>query len=189
MAKLYLVRHGEAAAGWTEDPDPGLSVRGRDQAREMADALVDLLPSVPVLTSPMRRTRETADALASRWGVAAEVEAAVGEVPSPALTPLGERGGWLRRLMEARWSEAPADIQAWRDRVLGTLTAVQHDAVIVTHYIAINVAVGAADEDERVVCFRPGYCSVTVLETESGDAGSPSLRVLERGAQANTLVL
>lgn len=184
MPTLYLVRHGEAAAAWTEDPDPGLSVRGREQARDLADALVRLLPSMPVITSPLRRCRETADALASRWGVAAEVEPAVGEVPSPASTPVHERGSWLSQLMDARWPDVEDGLHAWRRHLLDVLVGFPHDAVVVTHFVAINVAVGAADGEDRVVSLRPGHCSVTVLAREG-----TTLRVLERGTQANTLVL
>ena len=32
MTRLYLVRHGRAAAGWNTDPDPGLDVIGQGQA-------------------------------------------------------------------------------------------------------------------------------------------------------------
>lgn len=185
MPKLFIVRHGEAAAGWTEDPDPGLSIRGRDQARGLADAFVNRLGRpMPVLTSPMRRTRETADALASRWGIGADVEPAVGEVPSPMQTPLGERGTWLRGLMDATWSDVPHDLRIWRDGVVDTVTGLAHDAVIVSHFIAINAVVGAAEGDDRVVSFHPGYCSVTVIEHDGA-----ALSVLERGAQASTLVL
>lgn len=184
MPKLYLVRHGEAAAGWTEDPDPGLSIRGRDQARDLADALVGLLSPMPVITSPLRRTRDTADALANRWGMAAEIEAAVGEVPTPEGTPLEDRGTWLRDFMESAWSDASPDLLAWRAGVIDALSALGHDAVVVTHYVAINTVVGAAEANDRVINFRPGNCSVTVVEREGTD-----FTVIERGAQANTLVL
>lgn len=184
MPRLYLVRHGEAAAGWTEDPDPGLSLRGRDQVRAMADALVEVLRPLPVLTSPLRRTRETAEALASRWGVAPEQEPTLGEIPSPAMTSLGERGAWLSQVMDGRWGDLPDDLKEWREGVVEALVGIAHDAVVVTHFVVLNVAVGAADGDDRVVCFRPGYCSVTVMEIDG-----PSLGVLERGAQADTLVL
>lgn len=184
MPKLYLVRHGEAAAGWTEDPDPGLSIRGRDQARDLADALVGRLSPMPVITSPLRRTRETADALAQRWGMAAEIETAVGEVPTPDGTALEERGTWLREFMESSWSDASPDLLAWRARVIDALSALVHDAVIVTHYVAINTVVAAAESNDRVINFRPGNCSVTVVERDGAD-----FTVIERGAQANTLVL
>jgi len=61
--KLVLVRHGEAAAGWIDDADPGLSEVGQQQARDVVDRLVALGP-LPILTSPLRRCRETAAPLA-----------------------------------------------------------------------------------------------------------------------------
>lgn len=184
MPRLYLVRHGEAAAAWTEDPDPGLSVRGRSQARAMADALIERLRPMPVLTSPLRRTRETADALGPRWGFAPDVVSAVGEVPSPVGVPLDGRGRWLAELMEGAWSDADGGLRHWRDEVVNALTALPHDAVVVTHFVAINVAVGAAEGVDRVVAFHPGYCSVTVVEHDG-----ETLRLLEQGVQADTLVL
>ena len=59
MATLYLVRHGQAAASWGEEPDPGLNALGHGQAARMAAALAALGP-MPIMISPLRRTRETA---------------------------------------------------------------------------------------------------------------------------------
>jgi broad specificity phosphatase PhoE len=139
---------------------------------------------MPVITSPLRRTRETADALAHRWGMAAEIEAAVGEVPSPDGIALEERGAWLRDFMESEWSGASPDLLAWRARVVDALSALTHDAVVVTHYVAINAVVGVAEDHHRVISFRPGNCSITVIERDG-----PDFTVIERGAQAHTLVL
>lgn len=183
MPRIYLVRHAEAAAAWTDDPDPGLSVRGRDQAAQVAEALVSL-GTRPVLTSPMRRARETADALASRWGVHSEVTSAVGEVPTPDGVALEERGVWLRDFMNAAWAEAPPEVTEWRVGVLDALRSLHGDAVVFTHFMAINAVVGAAEGAADVVVLRPGNASVTVV-----DVDGPSLEVVERGAQANTLVL
>jgi broad specificity phosphatase PhoE len=36
MTQIWLVRHGEAAASWEKDPDPGLSALGREQAERTA---------------------------------------------------------------------------------------------------------------------------------------------------------
>ena len=30
MTQIWIVRHGEAAASWEKDPDPGLSALGQD---------------------------------------------------------------------------------------------------------------------------------------------------------------
>ena len=57
------------------------------------------------------------------------------------------------------------------------------DTVVVTHYIAINAAVGFATGDDRVVNFRPDNCSCTVLESDG-----VMLSVVELGRQAETKV-
>jgi broad specificity phosphatase PhoE len=55
--------------------------------------------------------------------------------------------------------------------------------VVVTHYVAINVAVGAATADDRFVCFHPDNGSVTVLRHD-GDG----LHVEQLGAERDTVV-
>ena len=69
VTRVHLVRHGRAAAGWDTDPDPGLDDVGRSQASATA---IDLsaLESVEhdVVSSPLRRCRETAGFLLERWG-------------------------------------------------------------------------------------------------------------------------
>ena len=39
MTRLWLVRHGRAAAGWNVDPDPDLDEVGREQADRVAAPL------------------------------------------------------------------------------------------------------------------------------------------------------
>lgn len=171
MARLTLVRHGEAAAGWGDDADPGLSELGRRQADAVARALADGGPR-PILVSPLRRTLETAEPLARRWGAEAAVEPRVGEIRTPA--GLDDRTAWLRGVMAGRWSEQDPGLRAWADDVVAVLLAQPEDTVVVSHFVAINVAVGRATGDDRVVCVRPGNCSRTVLDTAGG-----ALRLVE----------
>jgi phosphohistidine phosphatase len=66
--RLYLVRHAEAAPG---EPDElrSLTPEGRRQAQELAERLrADGVEPDAILTSPLRRARETADALAEVTG-------------------------------------------------------------------------------------------------------------------------
>ncbi len=163
MSRLTLVRHGQAAAGWRDDADPGLDDVGRAQAAAMAERLASIGP-LPVVSSPLRRTRETAAALEQRWGVTAAVDAAVGEIESPT-ADLSQREGWLRGLMAGAWSDAP-ELDGWRNVVIGALAALPSDTVVVTHFVAINVAVAHAAGDDRVMCFVPDNCSCTVVETD-----------------------
>jgi broad specificity phosphatase PhoE len=175
MTRLVLVRHGEAAAGWTADADPGLSELGHAQARAMAEAAGTRRP---IVVSPLRRTRETAAALESAWGNVAAVDDAVGEIPSP-IDDLQARGPWLLEVMGRRWHELDADLQVWRARLLERLLACDVDTVIVTHFIAINAVVGAATGDDSVIVCRPANCSRTVV-VHDGRA----FQVVELGSDA-----
>lgn len=181
MARLILVRHGRAAAGWDSDHDPGLDDAGRAQAEAMAASLAPRGP-LPIVSSPLRRARETAAALEQRWGTSAVVEATVGEIPSPT-SDLAERGRWLREVLQSKWPAAPADVVSWRRSVLGWLTTQEADALVVTHYVLINVAVGAATNDDRLVCCHPDNCSVTEIDVADG-----KLSVVQLGDEAVTIV-
>ena len=79
MTTIVLVRH--APTTWSGRrycgrADPPLSAAGRRTARDLAVRLVPILPGgVRVVTSPSRRTRATAGAIASRLpGTAVEVD-------------------------------------------------------------------------------------------------------------------
>ena len=97
MAKIYLIRHGQAAAGFTSDPDPGLDQIGQSQAEAAADLLMAHTP-LTLLSSPLKRAQETAQPLASRLAQSVGIEPRVAEVPSAGLS-LEERGPWLQQVM------------------------------------------------------------------------------------------
>jgi broad specificity phosphatase PhoE len=67
---------------------------------------------------------------------------------------------------------------------VAALLSVAADSVVVSHFIAINVAVGNVLGGDRVICFRPDNCSCTVLDVTDG-----ALRVVELGAEAASRVL
>lgn len=178
-----MVRHGQAAAGWGDDLDPGLSDLGRRQAEAAAAALAPIGPQ-PIVCSPLRRCRETAEVLARRWGVEPVVDPAVGEIASPAdAAGRDGRSAWLRRAMQGPWSALAEEHHAWRRSVIDAVTALEVDTVVHTHFVAINVVVGAATGDDRVVCFAPDNCSWSVLDVD-GD----NITVVELGRQADTEV-
>jgi phosphohistidine phosphatase len=65
---LFLVRHAHADPGEPDETRP-LSARGREEARALAERLAasDAAPQV-VITSPLLRARETAEAIAAATG-------------------------------------------------------------------------------------------------------------------------
>ena len=114
------------------------------------------------------------------WGTEPVIEKRVGEIGFPSQTP-ADRVSWLKHIMADRWPNLDPDLQHWRRQIIAALLAIETDTVVFTHFIAINVAVGLATKDRRVVCFKPDNASITVLETK-GD----SLVLMKTGAEADT---
>ncbi len=185
MARIRLIRHGEAAAAWgAGDVDPGLSAAGRTQAQAAARRLA-LDPPRVVLTSPLRRCRETAAVAAERLGLEPRRAPEVAEVPTPADLAAEARQDWLRAVFAGTWAEATGgNYLAWRDGVAAFVAGLEDGTAVFTHFVAINAAVSAATGDPRTVVFRPANASITTLEAEGG-----RLRVVELGAEAESRVL
>jgi broad specificity phosphatase PhoE len=179
---IYLVRHGEAAAGWGEAAaDPGLSVIGVEQARQVASHLQGI-GARGAITSPMRRCQETAAPFADMNASQLLIEPAVSEIAAPKDAP--DRVAWLRGIMAGTWAEAGETYVAWRRAMAGRIESLREDTVVFTHFVAINALAGYFEGDDRVTLFRPGHCSVTRLERRSG-----RLCVADWGREASTRVL
>lgn len=189
MARLYLIRHGRPSSTWGgDDEDPGLDEAGRAQARAARDWLLSRpAPERPrlVVSSPLRRCRETAEPTAEALGVAVQVEPLVGEIPTPKALPAEARPGWLGMAFQGTWDaiEGDLDYDAWRGDIVRALAGRGHTAVF-SHFVAINAVVSKLTGVDQVLAFRPDHASITVLETD-GEA----LRLIERGAEAQTQVL
>jgi broad specificity phosphatase PhoE len=180
MITLYLIRHGEASAGWGEEKNPGLSDLGRRQAHAAADTLAALGP-LPIIASPLKRCLETAQIMADRWHVTPTIENRVAEIPSPEGIP--DRSAWLHSIMQGNWREAGVWLQPWRQNMIDCVTALKEDTVIHSHFVASNVIVGHAAGDDRVVYFQPDNCSITKLGLQNG-----RLSLLELGRDRTTKI-
>ena len=186
VTRVHLVRHGRAAAGWDTDPDPGLDDIGREQAHRTATELARLDRMV-VLSSPLRRCRETAGFLLSAWGLEAidlTIAPEVREIPSPEGIPMGERVPWLRAAMAGTWAALGSPFVEFRDGVVDFVATRSEDTVIFSHFIAINAVIGACIGDDRLVIDSLDNASVTVVDVQPNG----ELRLVERGRQADTLI-
>lgn len=181
MTRIYMVRHGQASATWSDAADPGLSELGKQEAEAAAQILAPLGP-MPILSSPLARARETAAPVERLWESHARIEPGVAEVPSPDI-PIEQRGPWLQKMMAGTWAEADEFRRDWRDTVVKTLVSQTRTCAIFSHFIAINVAVGAAEGDDRLVLFSPANASITIFETDG-----QRLRLIEKGREASTVV-
>jgi broad specificity phosphatase PhoE len=182
MTRIHLVRHGRAAAGWSVDPDPPLDELGEQQAVAVADRLAPL-GSLPIVTSPLLRCRQTAQPLAARWSVEPRVEDLVAEIPSPDGVAMADRVEWLRTAMAGTWTQLGTRYTEFRDRAVAFLAGIERDTVVFSHFIAINAAIGAALGDDRLVLRSLDNCSVSVFECVSG-----RLQLVESGREADTLI-
>ena len=180
---IFLVRHGEAAAHWGQDPDPGLSKLGEQQALVAAQALLPQLPDeVRLISSPLLRAQQTAMPLAKLLGAKVTINEAFREIPAP--VPLAERKTWLRGFMQQGWQEQPRELLDWRDHTVEQLLELRTPTVVFTHFLVLNAVVGLIQEHAETLCFWPDNASITHLTFKN----KTSLELLSLGAQMDTVV-
>ncbi|MFJ3200549.1 bifunctional RNase H/acid phosphatase [Streptomyces sp. NPDC086989] len=111
-ATLVLLRHGETALtpqkrfSGSGGTDPELSPAGRRQASAVAEALAARGTVQTIVSSPLRRCRETAQAVADRLGLTVTVEEGLREV---------DFGAWEGLTFAEVQERFPDDLQAWLD--------------------------------------------------------------------------
>ena len=157
---VYLIRHGEAAARWSQSSDAGLSQRGREQATALRKYFADKAP-MNIVSSPLMRAQETAAPLASMWQVDVRIDESFRELPS--LVSFEERAAWLKNIMQRTWDEVDAGLIEWGEAAWGSITSLDVDTVIFSHFMVINAVVSRLTGDMRLVSFEPDYVSVTQL--------------------------
>ncbi|HZP31112.1 MAG TPA: histidine phosphatase family protein [Acidimicrobiia bacterium] len=190
--QLIVIRHAEphrvdAPGNGGGAADPGLTARGCEQAERLAAWLA--VENVDhVVTSPLRRARETAAPLAAAFGLVAEVDDELREYDagSDSYIPIEELRAaksdeWYATI-NGRWDvlghEPPSAV---RDRVVprfedliarfpgGTVAVVAHGGVI-------NVYLAHVLGLEASLWFHPEYTSVSrVLAARSGPRSLVSL--------------
>lgn len=110
VTTLVLLRHGETLLtpqrrlSGSGGSDPGLSPAGRAQAQAVAEALAHRGGIEAVVTSPMRRCRETARAVAARLGLGVQVERDLREA---------DFGAWEGLTFAEVRERHPDDLSAW----------------------------------------------------------------------------
>jgi broad specificity phosphatase PhoE len=189
MNRVHVIRHGKPAATWGgDDEDPGLDDTGLLQALAIAKEILALPEDerpTRVVSSPLRRCRETAEPLADALGVQIIIDPRVGEIPTPAALSHEERPAWLHQAFGGRWDEIQGDLDyvAWTESVAAALR--EHaGAAVFSHFVALNAAVGVATGQAAVMAFRPDHCSRTVFDVE-GDR----LILVAKGREAQSQVL
>ena len=191
--RLILLRHGvtEHTVGkrFAGRSDAELTDVGKLQAKRAAERVAQLGGADAVVSSPLRRTRQTADAVASRLDL--PVEVADGFVE----TDFGEWDGFSYPEVAQRW---PDELSAWladpsvappggesmaavtrrvrraRDRVLATHS--KRTIVVVTHVTPIKVLVRLALDAPPVALHRMFLAPASISVIDYFADGPVSLR-------------
>ncbi|HEY3531471.1 MAG TPA: bifunctional RNase H/acid phosphatase [Nocardioides sp.] len=198
VTTLVLVRHGATAltaekrfSGGLGSSNPGLTDEGRAQVREVADWLSPIGEAVDVVvTSPVRRTRESAEILAEHLGV--------GLVEEPGFAEM-EFGTWDGMTFAEVRDQRPDEIEAWlgsldaapdggesfrevEKRVLDALSRILEGhagktVVVVGHVTPIKVIVASAVDAPLSSLFRMELSTASVsVVSFFGDPGSDGIR-------------
>lgn len=184
MTKLYIIRHGEAAAGWGKDTDPALSDKGVLQAEQAAQELKRICPNIENLhcySSPVKRAFQTAEIVAGEHGLDISIALAVAEIPNKHLD-MKARLPWLKEIMSSSWNELSDELQQWRQECIDFVSQLEHDSLIFSHYIAINILIGHCQKNNKLISYHPDNCSIHQFETQ------PELRLIKLGKQAQTVI-
>ena len=96
---------------------------------------------------------------------------------------MADRVEWLRASMAGTWADLGPRYTAFRDGVVAAITSLTSDAVVFSHFVAINTVIGVALGDDRLVIRSLDNCSVTVIDVVDG---RPVL--VEGGHEADTLI-
>lgn len=174
--ELLLVRHAEPVRideGDVEGPaDPGLTPHGVDQAARLGAWLTAEGVDV-IVTSPLRRARETAAPLTALLGLEPEVDPGVSEYDAAAghYIPIEELRAakderWYATI-EGRWADVggvdPVEFQRQVVPALDDLIARYAGArvAVMTHGGVINVFLAHVLGIDRLLWFHPEYTSIS----------------------------
>ncbi|MFI5767452.1 bifunctional RNase H/acid phosphatase [Streptomyces sp. NPDC051658] len=197
-ATFVLLRHGETALtpekrfSGSGGSDPELSATGRHQAERIAQALAARGTIEEIVSSPLRRCRETAAAVAARLGLEVRIEDGLRETDFGAwegltFAEVRERHGhdldaWLASAKAAptgggeSFAEVARRVGATRDRL--TTRYAGRTVLLVTHVTPIKTLVRLALGAPPEAMFRMELSAASVSAVAYYADGNASVRLL-----------
>ncbi len=206
VTTTLLLRHGETVhtpqkrfSGWGGD-DPGLSEVGREQARLAGAALLTDEPMAAVVSSPMLRTRQTADIVADQLGVEVVTdsdlrECAFGEWDGLTFAEAQEQfpeqiSRWLastsvRPPGGESFDEVTARVTSARDRIVERYAG--SSVLLVTHVTPVKTLVRLALDAPAHALFRMEVSSASLSTVLWFGDGHASVRTFNETAHLASL--
>lgn len=197
-ATFVLLRHGETALtpekrfSGSGGSDPELSTTGRDQAERIAQSLAARGTIEEIVSSPLRRCRETAAAVAARLGLEVRIEDGLRETDFGAwegltFAEVRERYGpdldaWLASAKAAptgggeSFAEVARRVATTRDHLTARYTG--RTVLLVTHVTPIKTLVRLALGAPPEALFRMELSAASVSAVAYYADGNASVRLL-----------
>ncbi|RPK65563.1 Phosphoserine phosphatase 1 [Streptomyces sp. ADI96-02] len=197
-ATFILLRHGETALtpekrfSGSGGTDPELSATGRGQAERAAAHFAALGAVQEIVSSPLRRCRETADAVAGRLGLDVAVEDGLRETDFGAWEGLtfaetreryaDDLTAWLASPDTAptgggeSFTEVAERVAAARDRLIARYAG--RTVLVVTHVTPIKTLVRLALEAPAQAVFRMELSAASISTVAYYGDGNASVRLL-----------
>ncbi|WP_432110903.1 bifunctional RNase H/acid phosphatase [Streptomyces sp. YPW6] len=197
-ATLLLLRHGETALtpekrfSGSGGTDPELSAVGRGQAERAAEHFAALGTVQEIVSSPLRRCRETAAVVAARLGLGVRIEEGLRETDFGAWEGLtfaevreryaDDLTAWLASPNTAptgggeSFSEVADRVAATRDRLVARSAG--RTVLLVTHVTPIKTFVRLALGAPPEALFRMELSAASVSEVAYYGDGNASVRLL-----------
>lgn len=178
--ELLLIRHAEAEplrpseAFELKDIDLPLTARGRNQAAALA-ARLRQRDIGAIYTSPLRRTRETAEALAATLEVPIAEDRRLREVEIAGVGPVAMHDLAEIAIANGGWSHLPGtesshDVRARMHEAVDAIVAAQpaKRVAIVSHAGAINAYIASLLGLSSDFFFPAGNTSVSIVRARDG---------------------
>jgi probable phosphoglycerate mutase len=190
--ELLLIRHAEPVRigpgeGGGGPVDPDLTARGRAQAERLAAWLASERLDA-VITSPLRRARQTAAPIAALHGLEVELGHELVEYDAradhyiPAEELKATRDVRWQAMLDGRWEEFGGEApERFRDRIVPGISSVVERfpggrVAVICHGGVINVYLGALLGLDRHLWFEPAYTSISrIAAARSGERSVVSL--------------
>ena len=168
QSHIILVRHGEASAGWSVHPDPGLSAQGQEQAKNSGKILINEMSGYQLLSSPKKRAVETMKIMSKGNKKSFELDARFIEIPSGNLDA-NKKKDWLLKIFTTAIEELPEPVKDWRNQLINWLKEAEGNFIVTTHFMVINALVSHITGNEVISCFHPDYASRTEIFIKNGE--------------------
>ena len=182
VTNIWLVRHGEAAASFDQEIDPGLSLLGHEQSATAAQQLSAIVPpDAQLLSSPKQRAVQTGAPFAGIRDAVLLTDERFIELPSP--EGLAQRSEWLQQALASNWSALPRAVHDWQNGIAAALQSLSTPTVIFTHFLVINSIAAAISREDAVVQCLPANGSIHHLPIEVA-----RWRWASRGAMLESIV-